>query len=94
MAGSPDGQDRGKIKQAYGLAFDQQHKALAAQGVTDKTTLEQRSRDAGRNAEIATMSQFLGGLPIDHFVEVTMVAFYLKSPPTSETSPNRDYFPA
>lgn len=76
LAGRPDGQDRGKIKQAYGLAFDQEHKALAAQDVTDKTTLEQRSRDAGRNAEIATVSEFLGGVPIDHFVEVTLVAFY------------------
>ncbi len=76
LVGSPDGVPKGKIKQAYGLAFDQQHRALLAQGVSDKTTLEQRSRDAGRNAEIATVSQFLGGIPIDHFVEVTMVAFY------------------
>ena len=75
LPGSPDGQDQGKIKQAYGLAFDQQHKALTAQHVTDRTTVEQRSRDAGRNAEIATVSQFLG-VPVDHFVEVTMVAFY------------------
>ena len=76
LVGAPDGQAHGKIKQAYGLAFDQQHKALVAQDISDKTTLEQRSRDAGRNAEIATVSSFLGGLPIDHFVEVTMVAFY------------------
>lgn len=75
LAGSPDGTATGKIKQAYGLALDQQHRQLAAQGITDKTTLEQRSRDAGRNAEISTVSQFLG-IPIDHFVEVTMVAFY------------------
>jgi LCP family protein required for cell wall assembly len=44
--------------------------------LSDKVTLEQRSRDAGRNAEIATVSALFGGLPIDHFVEVTMVAFY------------------
>ncbi len=75
LAGSPDGEAHGKIKQAYGLAFDQQRRALLAQGISDKTVLEQRSRDAGRNAEIATVSQFLG-VPIDHFVEVTLVAFY------------------
>ncbi|HEY0814051.1 MAG TPA: LCP family protein, partial [Pseudonocardia sp.] len=76
LAGSPDAISKGKIKQAYGLAFDQQHRQLVASGVTDKTVLEQHSRDAGRNAEIATVSTFLGGVPIDHFVEVTMVAFY------------------
>jgi LCP family protein required for cell wall assembly len=76
LAGSPDGQSKGKIKQAYGLAFDQEHRQLVAQGVTDPATLEQRSRDAGRSAEIATVRQFLGGVPINHFVEVTMVAFY------------------
>lgn len=47
-----------------------------AQGMRDPVTLEQRSRDAGRGAEIATVSRFLGGVPVDHFVEVTMVAFY------------------
>jgi len=31
---------------------------------------------AGRSAQIATVSQFLAGVPIDHFVEVTLVAFY------------------
>jgi len=48
---------------------------LVAQGITDKTSLEQRSRDAGRQAEIAAVAQFLG-VPVDHFVEVTLVAFY------------------
>ena len=76
LAGAPDGVAKGKIKQAYGLAFDQEHRALVAQGMRDPATLEQRSRDAGRNAEIATVSRFLGGVPVDHFVEVTMVAFY------------------
>jgi LCP family protein required for cell wall assembly len=75
LAGAPDGTSEGKIKQAYGLAYDQQHRRMVAAGVTDASQLEQRSRDAGRNAEIATVSQFLG-VPIDHFVEVTMAAFY------------------
>ena len=76
LVGSPDGVAQGKIKQAYGLAFDQEHRVLIAQGLSDKDALEQGSRDAGRNAEIATVSQFLGGVPIDHFIEVTMVAFF------------------
>lgn len=76
LPGSPDGVSKGKIKQAYGLAFDQEHKQLIAAGVTDQITVEQQSRDAGRRAELDTVAQFLGGVPIDHFVEVTMVAFY------------------
>jgi LCP family protein required for cell wall assembly len=66
----------GKIKQAYGLAFDQESKKLAGQTGLDSTQRQQQERDAGRSAQIATVSQFLGGVPIDHFVEVTLVAFY------------------
>ncbi|MGB8996751.1 MAG: LCP family protein [Pseudonocardiaceae bacterium] len=76
LAGSPDGVAKGKIKQAYGFAFDQEHKRLMAAGVGDQASLEQQSRDAGRQEEVDTVAQFLGGVPIDHFVEVTMVAFY------------------
>ena len=75
LPGHPDGVATGKIKQAYGLAFDQEHRMLVTQGVTDKTSLEQGSRDAGRQAEIAAVTQFLG-VPVDHFIEVTLVAFY------------------
>ena len=75
LPGHPDGVTAGKIKQAYGLAFDQERRMLVAQGMTDKTSLEQRSRDAGRQAEIAAVTQFLG-VPVDHFIEVTLVAFY------------------
>lgn len=76
LPGSPDGVAKGKIKQAYGFAFDQEHRRLTSSGVSDQATLEQRSRDAGRQEQIDTVAQFLGGVPIDHFVEVTMVAFY------------------
>lgn len=76
LPGSPDGIAKGKIKQAYGLAFDQEHRRLVAAGVTDQTSLEQRSRDAGRAEEVDTVAEFLGGVPIDHFVEVTLVGFY------------------
>ncbi|MFC8502557.1 LCP family protein [Pedococcus sp. NPDC057267] len=75
LAGCPDGECMGKIKQAYGLAFDQASRRLAQQGLSG-TTLQQRARDAGRKAEMDTVRQFLGGVPIDHFVEVTMVAFF------------------
>ncbi|HWE88807.1 MAG TPA: LCP family protein [Pseudonocardiaceae bacterium] len=74
--GSPDGVSAGKIKQAYGFAKDQKEKELASQGVTDRTQLEQQSRDAGRKEEVDTVRQFLGGATIDHFVEVTLVSFF------------------
>src|SRR5665811_1703115 len=76
LAGCPDGECMGKIKQAYGLAFDQESRRLAAQGGLDRTQRQQKERDAGRKAEIATVKQLLGGLPIDHFVEITLVSFY------------------
>ena len=76
LAGCPDGECQGKIKQAYGLAFDQEAKKLVAQGVPDSSARQQQQRDAGRSAEIATVRQFLGGVQIDHFVEVTLVAFF------------------
>ncbi|MDG3014162.1 LCP family protein [Speluncibacter jeojiensis] len=76
LSGCPDGQCKGKIKQAYGLAVDQARRTLSAQGVTDPQQLEQQSREAGRKAEIATVRQFLGDVPIDHFVEITLAAFF------------------
>ncbi|WP_020664606.1 LCP family protein [Amycolatopsis benzoatilytica] len=76
LSGCPDNICKGKIKQAYGLAFDEKAKQLTAQHVTDKIQREQQARDAGRRAEIDTVRQFLGGVPIDHFAEVTLVAFF------------------
>lgn len=76
LAGCTTNPCTGKIKQAYGEAADTARKALSARGVTDAAQLEQQSRDAGRRAEIATVRKFLGGVPIDHFVEVTLVAFF------------------
>ena len=75
LPGCPDGTCKEKIKQGYGLAFDQERKLLVKQGVTG-AALEQQSRDAGRAEEERTVSQFLGGIPIDHFIEVTLVAFF------------------
>jgi LCP family protein required for cell wall assembly len=76
LAGCPDGECNGKIKQAYGLAFDQESRLLASVSGLDSTQRQQKERDAGRKAEISTVKAFLGGVPVDHFVEVTLVSFY------------------
>ncbi|WP_236792383.1 LCP family protein [Amycolatopsis sp. GM8] len=76
LDGCPDNQCKGKIKQAYGLPFDAKAKQLAAQGATNTAQREQQAREAGRKAEIDTVRQFLGGVTIDHFVEVALVAFF------------------
>ena len=75
LPGCPDGTCKEKIKQGYGLAFDQERKLLVKQGVTG-ASLESQSRDAGREEEERAVSQFLGGISIDHFIEVTLVAFF------------------
>jgi len=72
LDGCPDKVCKGKIKTAYGLAFDQASRRLAQQGVKD---YYQQARDAGRKAQIKTVEKFLG-VTINHFVEVTMVAFF------------------
>lgn len=76
LPGCPDGQCMGKIKQAYGLGFDQASKDLARQGVPYSAARVQRERDGGRLAEIRAVETFLGHVHVDHFVEVTLVAFY------------------
>ncbi|MFI9508564.1 LCP family protein [Nocardia sp. NPDC052566] len=67
---------KGKIKQAYGFAYQIAKNKLTKQGIKDEVALEQQAREAGRKAEITTVRTFLGGVPIDHFVEVTLVAFF------------------
>jgi LCP family protein required for cell wall assembly len=76
LPGEPDGVAKQKIKQGYGLAKDQAERRLRAQGVTDGAQLEQQGREAGRREAVEAVQQFLGGVPIDHFVEVTLVGFY------------------
>ncbi len=75
LPGCPDGVCKEKIKQAYGLARDEAYTKLRAKGLKG-ATLEQQARDAGRKEQADTVSQFLGGIPIDHFIEVTLVAFF------------------
>jgi LCP family protein required for cell wall assembly len=75
LAGAPDGVSSSKIKEAYGLAFDETFTRLRNEGV-DSAPAYQQARDAARQTEIQTVSDFLGGVPIDHFIEITMAAFY------------------
>ncbi|GAA4350726.1 LCP family protein [Microbacterium rhizosphaerae] len=74
-AGTPGGAGHGKIKEAYGREFAAQYSALLNKGVA-KTDAYQQARTAARQEEIDTVSTFLGGVRIDHFVEITMAAFY------------------
>jgi LCP family protein required for cell wall assembly len=75
FADAPDGQKSGKIKEAYGLAKDQEWNRLYNQGVTDHNTLEQLSREAGRKSTITNLTKLLG-VPIDHFMEISLAGFY------------------
>jgi LCP family protein required for cell wall assembly len=74
-SGTPGGASHGKIKEAYGREFAAQYSALLNKGVA-KTDAYQQARTAARQEEIDTVSNFLGGVRIDHFVEITMAAFY------------------
>ena len=76
LPGEPDGVSKQKIKQAYGLAKDDRERQLRTQGVTNQVQLERQGREAGRRETIETVQDFLGGVSIDHFVEVTLVGFY------------------
>jgi LCP family protein required for cell wall assembly len=76
LVGAPDGIAKEKIKQGYGLAKDAKEKALVSQGVTDRSRLEHEGREAGRKQTVDDVRAFLGGIPIDHFVEVTLIGFY------------------
>jgi len=73
LPGCPSGVCKGKIKQAYGLAYQQTLDTLS-DGIAESAR-EQTAREAGRRAEIDTMRRLLG-VPIDHFIEVTLGAFF------------------
>ncbi|MEA5455924.1 LCP family protein [Sinomonas sp. JGH33] len=75
-AGFPGAGFKAKIKEAYGYGLEAARTALLRQGKPDDDATYQEARDAGRRAEIATVTKFLGSVHIDHFVEVTMAAFY------------------
>jgi LCP family protein required for cell wall assembly len=86
LAGCHTADCKGKIKQAYGLAYQHAldtaagHTSATGSGATstetpDPVTQEQMGREAGRKAQIDTVRRLLG-IPIDHFLEVTLVAFF------------------
>ena len=80
LSGCPGSVCKGKIKQAYGLAYQQSLNSQAngngdGAGATDLTAREQTAREAGRKAEIGTVNDLLG-ISVDHFVEVTLGAFF------------------
>jgi LCP family protein required for cell wall assembly len=93
LAGCPTWNCKGKIKQAYGMAYQKAKEQLtshstrktteaAMSAVSDDSTAaedqsvhEQTQREAGRAAEIATVRRLLG-VPIDHFIEITLGAFF------------------
>ena len=76
LVGAPDGIAKEKIKEGYGLAKDAKQQELVKQGVTDRSRLEHEGREAGRKQTVDDVRAFLGGIPIDHFVEVTLIGFY------------------
>nr|WP_238390814.1 MULTISPECIES: LCP family protein [unclassified Mycolicibacterium] len=65
---------KGKVKQAYGFAYQAEMDSLESDS-EDPSVHEQQAREAGRKAQIATVRNLLG-IPIDHFVEVTLGAFF------------------
>ena len=76
LAGLPGQPIDAKIKEAYGYGLAAEQTALLAAGKPNDQATYQQAREAGRRAEIATVSAFLGSVHIDHFVEVTMAGFY------------------
>ncbi|MBO0864875.1 MAG: LCP family protein [Mycobacterium sp.] len=84
LAGCPYSGCRGKIKEAYHLAYqhvmDRDGSAnlqsdTGSTGGKDSAAKEQKAREAGRKAEISTVRRLLQ-IPIDHFIEVTLVGFF------------------
>jgi LCP family protein required for cell wall assembly len=63
-----------KIKEAYGIAKYYGESKLVHQGIPNPAR-EHLSRDIGRAATIATLTNLLN-VPIDHFAEVNLVSFY------------------
>ena len=79
LAGCPASQCRGKVKHAYSLAYrrvmDEAGADTADSAATHDTGQEQKAREAGRVAEIRTVERLLQ-IPIDHFIEVSLVALF------------------
>lgn len=77
IVGAPLGVSHSKIKEAYGLRMSERMGELNDdnEGLSEEE-IYQEARAAGRQAQIETVSHFLGDIRIDHFVEMTMGGFY------------------
>ncbi|WP_244304624.1 LCP family protein [Leucobacter viscericola] len=76
LSGDLVGGTQAKIKEAYGRAMNVRlNELLSEEGLSEKDAYQQ-ARAAGRQAQIETVSHFLGDIRIDHFVEMTMGGFY------------------
>jgi LCP family protein required for cell wall assembly len=84
LAGCQGSDCRGKIKTAYSSVYqrvmDRRGSTSAVPGTPspdaqDPAAKEQAAREAGRKAEISTVRRLLQ-IPIDHFIEVTLVGFF------------------
>ncbi|MBW3085221.1 Polyisoprenyl-teichoic acid--peptidoglycan teichoic acid transferase TagU [Austwickia sp. TVS 96-490-7B] len=75
--GCPNNRCDGKIKEAYGSAFDAKTASLKNDKSMSDVEKHKQGREAGRAQEIKTVEKFLGpSVRINAFIEVTMVAFY------------------
>ncbi len=76
LAGCPTPDCRGKIKQAYSFAYQRvMETGKSSPDGQASAAKEQAAREAGRKAEISTVRRLLE-IPIDHFIEVTLVGFF------------------
>lgn len=75
--GCPHRRCDGKIKEAYDAAFQDRQEQLSQETGISEEEKHRRAREAGRVQQIKTVEAFLGSkVVVNHFVEVTMVAFY------------------
>lgn len=71
----PEGLGKHKIKEAYGRAKANAENIARSAGTTDRATLEQLGREAGRHAAVDSVQQLLG-VTVDHFAEINLAGFY------------------
>jgi LCP family protein required for cell wall assembly len=84
LPGCPTSECQGKIKAAYRLAYESVmnpqgtgdlQAPTASADAPDVAAREQSAREAGRRAQISAVKHLLQ-IPIDHFVEITLGAFF------------------
>ena len=84
LPGCPTSDCQGKIKAAYRLAYESvmdprgagdMQSPTASADAPDIAAREQMAREAGRRAQISAVKHLLQ-IPIDHFVEITLAAFF------------------